>query len=66
MLGGGDCDPCNPAPNNDLVPGVIVPEELENLVGRCKASDAERNRRLVVPNALADPDRAEHTMATLC
>jgi hypothetical protein len=63
---GGDCEPSKPAPNKLLVNGVVVPGEEGDLVRRCKASDAERNKRFVVPNALVEPERAEHTIATLC
>jgi hypothetical protein len=66
VLGGGDCDPSNRAPNKLLVNGVSVPGELGGLFWRFKASDAERKSRLVVPKALVDPERAEHTIATLC
>lgn len=65
-LRGGDRDSSNPAPNKPLVTGVVVPGELTTLERRRKASDAERNRRLVVPDVLVDPERAEHTIATLC
>lgn len=33
--------------------------------GRRRASDAARRRRLVVPSALVEPERAEQTMASL-
>lgn len=48
--------------------GVICPgvPEPEGLLVRWRASLAARRRRLVVPSALVEPDRAEHTMATLC
>jgi hypothetical protein len=46
--------------------GVAAPE-LDELaaLGRCSASDAARKRRLVVPSAFVEPERAEQTMATL-
>lgn len=34
--------------------------------GRCRASEAARRRRLVVPRAFVDPERAEQTIASLC
>lgn len=49
------------------VPGVsgVFPLEVARL-GRWSASDDARKSRLVVPRALVDPERAEHTRATLC
>jgi hypothetical protein len=44
--------------------GVVVPLSLNGL-GR-RASEAALSRRLVVPRAFTDPDRAEQTTATLC
>ena len=41
-------------------------EEREEGEGRWRASSAARRRRLVVPRAFVDPERAEQTMATLC
>jgi hypothetical protein len=32
----------------------------------CRASDAARKRRLVVPSGLVEPERAEQTIASLC
>lgn len=49
-----------------LVPGVVVPDLQCVLEGRCFASAAALSKRLVVPSALVDPERAEQTMATLC
>ena len=42
-----------------------VPADLVR-VGRARASEAARSSRFVVPSALVDPERAEHTTATLC
>lgn len=33
---------------------------------RCNASEAARSRRLVVPRAFVEPERAEHTTTILC
>lgn len=54
-------------PNMPLVTGVVV-SDLECVLvdGRCFASAAALSNRFVVPNALVDPERAEHTIATLC
>ena len=41
-------------------------EEMEEVEGRWRASAAARRRRFVVPRAFVEPERAEHTMATLC
>lgn len=49
-----------------LAPGVVVSEVQCVLAGRCLASAAALSKRLVVPSALVDPERAEQTMATLC
>ena len=50
------------------IAGVAVPgvPASEFDVGRCRASAAARKSRFVVPSALVLPDRAEHTIATLC
>lgn len=54
-------------PNMPLVTGVIVPDlDCDFVDGRCFASEAALNNRLVVPSALVDPERAEQTTATLC
>lgn len=45
--------------------GVLVPVPA-GLFVRCSASEAAFRRRLVVPRALVEPERAEHTIATLC
>lgn len=45
--------------------GVLVPVS-GGLRVRCSASDAAFSSRFVVPRAFVEPDRAEHTMATLC
>lgn len=37
-----------------------------DLGGRCLASPAALSNRLVVPRSLVEPERAEHTTATLC
>jgi hypothetical protein len=42
--------------------GVVYPERA---FGRFSVSDAALRSRFVVPSALVEPDRAEHTMATL-
>jgi hypothetical protein len=54
----------HPGVTGVIVPEVALPFEEEPL--RCRASDAARRRRLVVPKAFVVPERAEHTMATLC
>jgi hypothetical protein len=48
-----------------FVDGVMVPEPLNSLY-LFRASEAALSRRLVVPRAFADPDRAEQTTAILC
>jgi hypothetical protein len=52
------------------VSGVAVPDCTgDKGEGGCslrRASDAARSRRLVVPSALVDPERAEQTIASLC
>jgi len=58
---GGDCE----QGNEPLETGVVVPGVLVVLPRWCSASDAARNSRLVVPRSFVDPERAEHTMATL-
>jgi hypothetical protein len=45
--------------------GVLVPVST-GLRVRCSASEAALRRRLVVPRAFVEPERAEQTMATLC
>jgi hypothetical protein len=64
-LSGGEPSPI--CPNIPLVIGVVVPGVVPPfLVGRFNASEAARNRSVVVPRSLVDPERAEHTIATLC
>lgn len=50
--------------------GVTAPPGVAGTLAaggvRWRASEAARRRRLVVPRALVDPERAEHTMASLC
>lgn len=46
--------------------GVFVPGVSVGLLVRCSASVAAFRRRLVVPRAFVDPERAEQTTATLC
>lgn len=46
--------------------GVFVPGVSDGLLVRCSASVAALRRRLVVPRAFVDPERAEQTTATLC
>lgn len=54
-------------PATPFVTGVIVPDLLGVLQdGRCLASPAALSNRFVVPRSLVDPERAEHTTATLC
>ena len=53
-------------PKRLLDDGVAVPDVYVLFDGLCKASDAARSSRLVVPSAFVEPDRAEHTTATLC
>ena len=49
-----------------LVPGVKYPEPCcVPCPGLCSASDDALSRRLVVPRDFVEPDRAEHTIATL-
>lgn len=56
-----------PTPNKPLEMGVAAPEPDEPAAfGRRNASDAARKRRLVVPSAFVEPERAEQTTATLC
>lgn len=53
---------------SELDIGVALPVVGELAVdpfGRESASDAARRRRLVVPKAFVEPDRAEQTTATL-
>jgi hypothetical protein len=45
--------------------GVANPEDPTSFVRGFNASDAARSNRFVVPSAFVDPERAEHTMATL-
>ena len=51
----------------ELVSGVAAPDCTGDRTGagRRRASDAARRRRLVVPSALVDPERAEQTIASL-
>ena len=67
---GGDCEwsllewyPL--VPNKPIETGVAKPEDPTGFVRDFNASDAARSNRFVVPNAFVDPERAEHTMATL-
>lgn len=55
------------APKRPLLTGVAAPDvESPALFTRGRrASEAALRSKLVVPNALVDPERAEHTMATL-
>jgi len=56
-----------PTPNKLREIGVAAPEPDEPAaLGRRSASDAARKRRLVVPSAFVEPERAEQTIATLC
>ena len=49
-----------------MMPGVsMLPLRLGPAGPRRSASDAALSRRLVVPRALVEPERAEHTTATL-
>jgi len=52
----------------ESVGGVITPDSTgdKGLDGRRRVSDAARRRRLVVPSALVEPERAEQTIASLC
>lgn len=63
---GGEDDRSLPAPNKLLVTGVMVPGVPADLLRRFRASEAARSSRFVVPSAFVEPERAEHTMATLC
>ncbi len=51
----------------ESVSGVAVPDCTgdETAAGRRRASDAARRRRLVVPSAFVEPERAEQTIASL-
>lgn len=67
---GGDGDA---RPHMVLRAGVCVPGDMAGVsyapfIERLglSASSAARSKRFVVPSALVDPERAEHTMATLC
>ena len=53
-------------PNMPFVPGVADSDGQRDLAGRRLASAAALSRRLVVPSALVDPERAEQTTAILC
>lgn len=72
-LDGGevDCGGVVEEPKTLLVTGVMMPgvSTLPLRLGpegpRRRASDAALRRRLVVPSALVEPERAEHTTATL-
>ena len=44
----------------------MVPGVSETLLSRFRASAAALRSKFVVPRALVEPDRAEHTMTTLC
>lgn len=65
-LVGRDMESSQPAPKSPRETGETVPGVPTALVRRCKASDAARSSRFVVPRAFVDPERAEHTTATLC
>ena len=64
---GGDCEwsryPL--APNMPTETGVANPEDPTGFFRGFSASDAARSNRFVVPSAFVDPERAEHTTATL-
>ena len=51
----------------ESVSGVAAPDCTGDKTGagRRRASDAARRRRLVVPSALVEPERAEQTIASL-
>jgi hypothetical protein len=51
----------------ESVSGVAAPDITGDKTGagRRRASDAARRRRLVVPSALLEPERAEQTIASL-
>jgi len=56
-----------PTPNKPREIGVAAPEpDKPAAFGRRSASDAARKRRLVVPSAFVEPERAEQMIATLC
>lgn len=65
---GGDCERSvirPKSPDETGVAGLVaVPLEGPDFL-RLKACFAACSRRLVVPNAFVEPDRAEHTIATL-
>jgi len=67
----GDCEwslaheLCPLIPNKALETGVTEPEDPTGFFRGFNASDAARSSRFVVPSAFVDPERAEHTMATL-
>jgi hypothetical protein len=48
-----------------LETGVANPEDPTVLFRGFNASDAARSNKFVVPSAFVDPERAEHTTATL-
>jgi hypothetical protein len=52
----------------ESISGVAAPDCTGDKGGgaRRSASDAARSRRLVVPSALVEPERAEQMMASLC
>lgn len=52
------------APNKPIDTGVADPEDA-GFVRGFNASDAARSSKFVVPSVFIDPERAEHTMATL-
>ena len=63
-LPAGDIDIDGVPPNGEM--GISASEGGLRCAGRCSASEAARRRRLVVPSAFVEPERAEHTIATLC
>ena len=67
---GGDCEESlleryPPVPNKPIETGVANPEDPTGFARGFNASDAARSSRFVVPSAFVDPERAEHTIATL-
>ena len=55
----------------EVVCGVVIPDVGDTPFAsasgmRCRASSAALKSRLVVPNAFVEPERAEHTIASLC
>lgn len=52
-------------PNKPFLRGVPLPEVATNFFCGWRASEAAWSRRFVVPKAFVEPERAEHTTATL-